>query len=81
MRCVWLIAYERADADGRVGDLRRLQRRSTSANGAELLVNYWLGEDEACGPTRPTSNTRRCCSLQRLVATVTTVCPYGQRRT
>ena len=26
MRCVWLIAYERADAEGRVQDMRRLQR-------------------------------------------------------
>src|SRR5919204_6201868 len=26
LRCVWVVAYERAAAEGRVGDMRRLQR-------------------------------------------------------
>jgi len=47
MRCVWLIAYERADAKGRVGDLRRLQRPIDQRKwGQSSWVNYWLGEDE-----------------------------------
>jgi hypothetical protein len=47
MRCVWLIAYERADAEGRVGDLRRLQRPIDQRKwGQSSWVNYWLGEDE-----------------------------------
>jgi hypothetical protein len=47
MRCVWLIAYERADEEGRVGDLRRLQRPIDQRKwGQSSWVNYWLGEDE-----------------------------------
>jgi hypothetical protein len=47
MRCVWLIAYERADAQERVGDLRRLQRPIDQRKwGQSSWVNYWLGEDE-----------------------------------
>lgn len=47
MRCVWLIAYERADAAGRVGDLRRLQRPIDQRKwGQSSWVNYWLGEDD-----------------------------------
>jgi hypothetical protein len=47
MRCVWLIAYERADQEGRVGDLRRLQRPIDQRKwGQSSWVNYWLGEDE-----------------------------------
>jgi hypothetical protein len=47
MRCVWLIAYERADAEGRVGDLRRLQRPIDQRKwGQSSWVNYWLGDDE-----------------------------------
>ncbi len=48
MRCVWLIAYERADEEGRVSDLRRLQRPIDQRKwGQSSWVNYWLGEDEA----------------------------------
>jgi hypothetical protein len=48
MRCVWLIAYERADEEGRLGDLRRLQRPIDQRKwGQSSWVNYWLGEDEA----------------------------------
>ena len=46
-RCVWLMAYERAEQDGRVGDLRRLQRPIDQRKwGQSSWVNYWLGEDE-----------------------------------
>ncbi len=46
-RCVWLIAYERADAEHRLGDLRRLQRPIDQRKwGQSSWVNYWLGEDE-----------------------------------
>src|SRR5260370_20406033 len=47
MRCVWLIAYERADAEGRVGDLRRLQRPIDQRKwGQSSWVNYWHGDDQ-----------------------------------
>jgi hypothetical protein len=47
MRCVWLMAYERADEEGRIGDLRRLQRPIDQRKwGQSSWVNYWLGEDE-----------------------------------
>jgi hypothetical protein len=47
MRCVWLMAYERAEEAGRVGDLRRLQRPIDQRKwGQSSWVNYWLGEDE-----------------------------------
>ncbi len=47
MRCVWLIAYERAAEAGRIGDLRRLQRPIDQRKwGQSSWVNYWLGEDE-----------------------------------
>ena len=46
-RCVWLIAYERADAEGRVNDLRRLQRPIDQRKwGQSSWVNYWHGDDE-----------------------------------
>ena len=47
MRCVWLMAYERADAENRLGDLRRLQRPIDQRKwGQSSWVNYWHGEDE-----------------------------------
>ena len=47
MRCVWLMAYERAAAEDRVGDMRRLQRPIDQRKwGQSSWVNYWLGEDE-----------------------------------
>lgn len=46
-RCVWLIAYERAAHEGRVTDLRRLQRPIDQRKwGQSSWVNYWLGRDE-----------------------------------
>jgi hypothetical protein len=54
MRCVWVIAYERADeagpvlaGKGRVADLRRLQRPLDHRRwGDSSWVNYWRGRDE-----------------------------------
>jgi hypothetical protein len=47
MRCVWLMAYERAADEDRIGDLRRLQRPIDQRKwGQSSWVNYWLGEDE-----------------------------------
>jgi hypothetical protein len=47
MRCVWLMAYERAADEGRVTDLRRLLRPIDQRKwGQSSWVNYWLGEDE-----------------------------------
>lgn len=46
-RCVWLIAYERAEADGHVADLRRLQRPIDQRKwGESSWVNYWRGRDD-----------------------------------
>ena len=46
LRCVWLIAYERAEREGRVADLRRLQRPIDQRKwGESSWVNYWLGRD------------------------------------
>jgi hypothetical protein len=47
MRCVWLMAFERADAEGHVGDMRRLQRPIDQRKwGQSSWVNYWHGDDE-----------------------------------
>ena len=46
-RCVWVVAYERAASEGRVADLRRLQRPIDHRRwGQSSWVNYWLGRDE-----------------------------------
>jgi hypothetical protein len=46
-RCVWLIAHERAEAEGRTGDLALLQRPiDQRLTGSSSWVNYWLGRDE-----------------------------------
>ena len=47
MRCVWLMAYERAEADGRAADLRRLQRPIDQRKwGESSWINYWKGRDD-----------------------------------
>ena len=47
LRCVWLTAYERADGEGRVADLRRFQVPIDQRKwGQSSWVNYWLGRDE-----------------------------------
>jgi hypothetical protein len=46
-RCVWLMAYERAEAEDHISDLRRLQRPIDQRKwGQSSWVNYWHGEDE-----------------------------------
>jgi hypothetical protein len=46
-RCVWLIAYERAEATGRTEDLGLLQRPvDHRLFGSSSWANYWLGRDE-----------------------------------
>ena len=47
LRCVWVIAYERAAQEGRVADLRRFQRPIDQRKwGQSSWVNYWLGRDD-----------------------------------
>jgi hypothetical protein len=47
LRCVWLIAYERAEAGNAIADLRRLQRPIDQRLwGRSSWVNYWRGRDE-----------------------------------
>jgi hypothetical protein len=47
MRCVWLVAYERAEREGRVADLRRLQRPIDQRRwGESAWLSYWRGRDE-----------------------------------
>ncbi|HEY3078326.1 MAG TPA: methylenetetrahydrofolate reductase C-terminal domain-containing protein [Chloroflexota bacterium] len=46
LRCVWVVAYERAAREGRVADLRRLQRPIDQRRwGQSSWVSYWLGRD------------------------------------
>jgi Methylene-tetrahydrofolate reductase C terminal len=46
-RCVWLMAYERAAAEDRIADLRRLQRPIDQRKwGQSSWVNYWQGRDD-----------------------------------
>lgn len=46
-RCVWVMAYERADETGHVDDLTRLQRPVDHRRwGQSSWVNYWSGRDE-----------------------------------
>ncbi|MDQ3990150.1 MAG: methylenetetrahydrofolate reductase C-terminal domain-containing protein, partial [Actinomycetota bacterium] len=47
LRCVWVVAYERAEAEGRAGDLTLLQRPIDHREwGRSSWVNYWQGRDE-----------------------------------
>ena len=47
LRCVWVTAYERAEREGHVADLRRLQRPLDHRRwGESSWVNYWRGRDE-----------------------------------
>ncbi len=46
-RCVWVIAFERAESAGHTADLTRLQRPVDRRQaGTSSWVNYWLGRDE-----------------------------------
>ena len=47
-RCVWVIAYERAEETGHVHDLRRLVRPLDHRKwGQSSWINFWRGRDEA----------------------------------
>jgi hypothetical protein len=47
VRCVWLVAFERAEAEGRTEDLSLLQRPIDHRQwGRSSWVNYWQGRDE-----------------------------------
>lgn len=47
LRCVWVIAYERAAGAGRCHDLRRLQRPIDQREwGRSSWVNYWQRRDD-----------------------------------
>src|SRR5919198_1766095 len=47
MRCVWLMAHERAEESGHLADLAKLQRPvDHRLRGTSSWVNYWLGRDE-----------------------------------
>lgn len=46
LRCVWVVAYERAKEEGREQDLGRLQRPvDHRMRGQSSWVNYWQGRD------------------------------------
>jgi Methylene-tetrahydrofolate reductase C terminal len=46
LRCVWLVAWERAEGSGRVADLQLLQRPVDHQGwGQSAWVNYWQGRD------------------------------------
>jgi hypothetical protein len=46
VRCVWLVAYERAAGAGHAADLRRLQRPVDQRHwGESSWVNYWQHRD------------------------------------
>ncbi len=48
MRCVWLVAYERARSQGRAADLSRLQRPVDQRLwGQSSWVNYWQDRDDS----------------------------------
>jgi hypothetical protein len=47
VRCVWVLAFERADAAGRGSDLSLLQRPvDHREKGRSSWINYWQGRDE-----------------------------------
>jgi hypothetical protein len=47
LRCVWLMAYERAESEGRITDMRRLQRPIDQRKwGQSSWINYWQGRDD-----------------------------------
>ena len=47
LRCVWVIAYERAEKEGKISDLRRLVRPVDHRRwGQSSWINFWRGRDE-----------------------------------
>ena len=76
-RCVWLIAFERAEADGHVADLCRLQRPIDQRKwGQSSWVNYWLGQDEGLW-TRETTAGGRAISRLELPILQSPMPPFG----
>ena len=63
VRCVWVLAYERAAAAGRGGDFALLQRPvDHREQGRSSWINYWQGRDEGMATqtaSRPTMLTER----------------------
>jgi hypothetical protein len=56
MRCVWVVAWERAEGAGHGDDLARLQRPvDQRVWGGSSWLNYWQGRDEGLWtePVRP----------------------------
>ncbi|MBV9382420.1 MAG: methylenetetrahydrofolate reductase C-terminal domain-containing protein [Streptosporangiaceae bacterium] len=52
MRCVWVVAYERAASQGRPGDLRRLHRPVDHRRwGESAWLNYWQGREDTLWTT------------------------------
>jgi hypothetical protein len=52
VRCVWVLAYDRAAAAGHADDLALLQRPVDHRElGRSSWVNYWQGRDEAMAAT------------------------------
>jgi hypothetical protein len=48
LRCVWVVAFERAEREGRVADLMLLQRPVDHRRaGQSAWVSYWRGDDES----------------------------------
>ena len=63
LRCVWLIAYERAEGSGRVSDLQLLQRPIDQRSwGQSSWVNYWQGRDDGLWAGQPGPARRRCAA-------------------
>jgi hypothetical protein len=57
MRCVWVIAFERAERAGHGADLDLLQRPvDRRETGRSSWVNYWQGRDEGLWATATTSD-------------------------
>jgi hypothetical protein len=53
-RCVWVIAYERAESKGHAEDLRRLVRPIDQRKwGQSSWINYWRGRDARLWTPRP----------------------------
>jgi methylene-tetrahydrofolate reductase-like protein len=51
-RCVWLVACERAEDNGRIADLQLLQRPIDHRGwGQSSWVNYWTGRDDGLWTT------------------------------
>ena len=59
-RCVWVEAYERADAHGRASDLRLLHRPADHRRwGQSSWLNYWQGRDEGLWTSDGMQKVRR----------------------